>query len=125
MRGMHVPASSREAQDARRRFALEELLYIELGVVRRRRMYQEEGSAPQLALPPSVRQGFEISLPVGLTAAQRRGARGGGGGRGARRRGGAAGARPGGRARRGRALGAPTEVLAEQHYRTFCGLFAG
>src|SRR3972149_5095210 len=80
MRGMHVPASSREAQDARRRFALEELLYIELGVVRRRRMYQEEGSAPQLALPPSVRDGVEISLPFGRTAAPRRGVAAGGAG---------------------------------------------
>src|SRR3989304_4968903 len=36
MRGMHVPASPREAREARRRFALGGLLYIELGVVRRR-----------------------------------------------------------------------------------------
>jgi len=139
MRGMHVPASAREAQDARRRFALEELLYIELGVVRRRRLYQEEGSAPSLALPPAVREGFEGSLPFGLTAAQRR----------------AidellrdiAGSVPMSRLLEGDvgsgktvvaatallaavaggyqgAIMAPTEVLAEQHYRTFCGLFA-
>ncbi|HLA18687.1 MAG TPA: DEAD/DEAH box helicase, partial [Dehalococcoidia bacterium] len=139
MRGMHVPASPREAQEARRRFALEELLYIELGVVRRRRMYQEAGSAPQLELPPSVREGFERSLPFGLTAAQRRAIdellRDIGGsvpmsrllegdvGSGktvvaamallAAVAGGYQGA-----------IMAPTEVLAEQHYRTFCRLFS-
>src|SRR3972149_4229460 len=37
-----------------------------------RRMYQEEGSAPHLALPPAAREGFESALPFALTAAQRR-----------------------------------------------------
>ena len=140
MRCMHVPASSREAREARRRFALEELLYIELGVVRRRRMYQEEGSAPQLALPPSVREGFEISLPFGLTAAQRRAIDevlrdiGGsvpmsrllegdvGSGKTVVAATALLAAVAGGYQG---AIMAPTEVLAEQHYRTFCGLFSG
>jgi len=139
MRGMHVPAAPREAQEARRRFALEELLYIELGVVRRRRMYQEEGSAPQLVLPPSVREGFERSLPFGLTAAQRRAIDellkdiGGsipmsrllegdvGSGKTVVAATALLAAVAGGYQG---AIMAPTEVLAEQHYRTFCGLFS-
>ncbi|MDP2675569.1 MAG: ATP-dependent DNA helicase RecG [Dehalococcoidia bacterium] len=139
MRGMHVPVSPREAQEARRRFALEELLYIELGVVRRRRLYQEEGSAPQLALPPAVREGFESSLPFGLTAAQRRAIDevlrdiGGsvpmsrllegdvGSGKTVVAATALLAAVAGGYQG---AIMAPTEVLAEQHYRTFCALFS-
>ncbi len=136
---MHIPESSQQAQTARRRFALEELLYIELGVVRRRLSWQAAGAAPKLALPQPVRDGFVRSLPFALTAAQRRavdevlrdigenvpmsrlleGDVGSGktvvaavallaavasGYQGA--------------------IMAPTEVLAEQHYRTFCSLFS-
>jgi len=139
MREIHFPDSLRQAQEARRRFALEELLYIELGVVRRRQLWQRAGAAPELALPQPVRDGFEGSLPFALTAAQRRamddllrdvgrsvpmnrlleGDVGSGktvvaatallaavasGYQGA--------------------IMAPTEVLAEQHYRTFCTLLS-
>ncbi|MCH7522743.1 MAG: DEAD/DEAH box helicase, partial [Chloroflexi bacterium] len=140
MRQMHIPESSQQAAAARRRFALEELLHIELGVVRRRLSWQAAGAAPKLALPQPVRDGFVRSLPFDLTAAQRRavdevlsdigesvpmsrlleGDVGSGktvvaavallaavasGYQGA--------------------IMAPTEVLAEQHYRTFCSLFSG
>ncbi|MCH7998385.1 MAG: ATP-dependent DNA helicase RecG [Chloroflexi bacterium] len=140
MRQMHIPESSQQAAEARRRFALEELLHIELGVVRRRLSWQAAGAAPKLALPQPVRDGFVRSLPFALTAAQRRavdevlsdigesvpmsrlleGDVGSGktvvavvallaavasGYQGA--------------------IMAPTEVLAEQHYRTFCSLFSG
>ncbi|MCH8919526.1 MAG: ATP-dependent DNA helicase RecG [Chloroflexi bacterium] len=140
MRQMHIPESSQQAAEARRRFALEELLHIELGVVRRRLSWQAAGAAPKLALPQPVRDGFVRSLPFDLTAAQRRaidevlrdigesvpmsrlleGDVGSGktvvavvallaavasGYQGA--------------------IMAPTEVLAEQHYRTFCSLFSG
>ncbi|MCH6555625.1 MAG: ATP-dependent DNA helicase RecG [Chloroflexi bacterium] len=140
MRQMHIPESSQQAAAARRRFALEELLHIELGVVRRRLAWQAAGAAPKLTLPQPVRDGFVRSLPFDLTAAQRRavdevlrdigesvpmsrlleGDVGSGktvvavvallaavasGYQGA--------------------IMAPTEVLAEQHYRTFCSLFSG
>ena len=140
MRQMHIPESSQQAAEARRRFALEELLHIELGVVRRRLAWQAAGAAPKLTLPQPVRDGFVRSLPFDLTAAQRRavdevlrdigesvpmsrlleGDVGSGktvvavvallaavasGYQGA--------------------IMAPTEVLAEQHYRTFCSLFSG
>jgi len=140
MRQVHVPDSQRQADEGRRRFALEELLYIELGVVRRRQEWQAAGAAQELALPEAVRNGFARSLPFALTGAQRRavdevlrdigrnvpmsrlleGDVGSGktvvaamallaavasGYQGA--------------------IMAPTEVLAEQHYRTFCGLLSG
>ena len=140
MRQMHIPESSQQAAEARRRFALEELLHIELGVVRRRLAWQAAGAAPKLTLSQPVRDGFVRSLPFDLTAAQRRavdevlrdigesvpmsrlleGDVGSGktvvavvallaavasGYQGA--------------------IMAPTEVLAEQHYRTFCSLFSG
>jgi ATP-dependent DNA helicase RecG len=140
MRQVHVPDSPAQAEEGRRRFALEELLYIELGVVRRRRQWQEAGAAPQLTFPQAVRDGFIRSLPFELTAAQLRavdevlrdigntvpmsrlleGDVGSGktvvaavallaavasGYQGA--------------------IMAPTEVLAEQHYRTFCTLLSG
>ena len=139
MREIHFPDSLQQAEEARRRFALEELLYIELGVVRRRQLWQRAGAAGELVLPQSVRDGFERSLPFALTAAQRRamddllrdvgrsvpmnrlleGDVGSGktvvaatallaavasGYQGA--------------------IMAPTEVLAEQHYRTFCTLLS-
>ncbi len=68
----HFPDSPEEAAAAGRRFAFEELLYIEIGVVRRRREWQAAGAAPPLALPDAVRSGFVGSLPFDLTSAQRR-----------------------------------------------------
>ncbi len=140
MRQIHSPDSRQQAEEARRRFALEELLYIELGVVRRRREWQAAGAAPELALPQPVRDGFVGSLPFDLTGAQRRaidellrdigssvpmsrlleGDVGSGKTVVAAMAlvtavaGGYQGA-----------IMAPTEVLAEQHYRTFCTLLSG
>jgi ATP-dependent DNA helicase RecG len=139
LRQVHIPDSRGQADEARRRFALEELLHIELGVVRRRQVWQAAGAAPQLKLPQQVRDGFIGSLPFELTAAQQRaidavlkdaGARvpmsrllEGDVGSGktvvaavallAAVAGGYQGA-----------IMAPTEVLAEQHYRTFCALLS-
>ncbi len=140
MREIHFPDSLQQAEEARRRFALEELLYVELGVVRRRQLWQRAGAAGELALPQSVRDGFERSLPFTLTAAQQRAT--------------AEVLRDVGRSvpmnrllegdvGSGKtvvaatallaavasgfqgAIMAPTEVLAEQHYRTFCTLLSG
>lgn len=139
MRQMHFPDSREEAEKARRRFALEELLYIELGVVRRRQEWQAAGAAPQLALPQSVRDGFVRSLPFALTAAQQRAVdealRDMGrdvpmsrlleGDVGSGKTVVAAMALLGAVASGYQgAIMAPTEVLAEQHYRTFCGLLS-
>ncbi|MDO8616458.1 MAG: ATP-dependent DNA helicase RecG [Dehalococcoidia bacterium] len=72
LRQAHLPDSQEQADAARRRFAFEELLYIEIGVVRRRQEWQVAGGAPGLTLPPLVRAGFVESLPFTLTNAQRR-----------------------------------------------------
>jgi ATP-dependent DNA helicase RecG len=72
LRLVHFPDTLERAEAARRRFALEELLYIEIGVVRRRQEWQAAGGAPPLSLPDTVRSGFLESLPFELTGAQRR-----------------------------------------------------
>ncbi len=72
LRQVHRPDSLEAAERARRRFALEELLYIELGVVRRRRQWQATGGAPTLLLPPGVQEGFLRSLPFELTGSQKK-----------------------------------------------------
>jgi ATP-dependent DNA helicase RecG len=139
MRQMHFPDSWPQAEKARRRFALEELLYIELGVMRRRQRWRAAGAAPPLALPQSVRDGFVQSLSFGLTPAQRRAI--------AEVLRDVGDSVPMNRLLEGDvgsgktvvaaaallasvvsgyqgAIMAPTEVLAEQHYRTFCTLLS-
>lgn len=69
---IHFPDSREQADQARRRFAFEELLYIEVGVVRRRKEWQGLGGAPVLEMPQAVLRGFIETLPFELTAAQRR-----------------------------------------------------
>jgi ATP-dependent DNA helicase RecG len=69
---VHFPESMEAVDDARRRFAFEELLAVELGVVKRRREWQTSGAAPELVMPETVRGGFVGSLPFALTAAQDR-----------------------------------------------------
>jgi ATP-dependent DNA helicase RecG len=72
LRQMHFPDSMKEAGLARRRFALAELLYIELGVIRRRKQWQAAAQGRSLKLPNELREGFVESLPFELTGAQRR-----------------------------------------------------
>ncbi len=72
IRMFHFPNSSEEVEPARRRFAVEELLCVELGVVKRRREWQAGGTAPRLKLPEPALNGFTKSLPFNLTEAQKR-----------------------------------------------------
>jgi len=72
VRQVHFPDSHELKDEARRRLAFEELLHIELGVVRRRRQWQAGGRAPRLPVPAAVREGFARSLPFELTDDQRR-----------------------------------------------------
>jgi len=134
LRHVHFPDSTAEAERARQRFAFEELLYIELGVVRRRQQWQA-GGAPRLALP--VGEGFLRSLPFQLTGAQQRATNEvlsdlgrevpmsrllqGDVGSGKTVVAAAALLAAVVSGYQG-AIMAPTEILAEQHYRTFCGL---
>ena len=72
LRQIHAPESLAEADAARQRFAFEELLWIEIGVVRRRRQWQVVGGAPVLSLAAAELSGFMESLPFELTKAQRK-----------------------------------------------------
>jgi ATP-dependent DNA helicase RecG len=68
----HFPDDDATLGAARRRLALDELLLIQLGVLRRRREWQE--GEPGLALPagPGVLEEFAALLPFELTGAQER-----------------------------------------------------
>ncbi len=69
---MHYPDSWDDLRAARRRLAFDELLLIQLGVLSRKREWQERGLAEPLPLPSEVLEGYVASLPFTLTAAQRR-----------------------------------------------------
>ena len=72
VRQIHYPDSRDDLEDARRRLAFDELLIIQLGVLRRRREWQEGGRAEPLTLPDEALRGFLSSLPFRLTSAQDR-----------------------------------------------------
>ena len=138
-RQAHYPDSMARLHDAYRRLAFDELLAIQLSVVRRKRAWQEEGDAPVLD-DRAAAESFLAGLPFGLTGAQRRAldsilddiAR----------------SVPMGRLMEGdvgsgktvvalaamltavaaghqAVMMAPTEVLAGQHFRTICTLLSG
>lgn len=139
LRALHFPVSFDAYEQARRRFAFEELLTIQLVVLQRRRAWQE-GGAPPLRRHAEALEALAAGLPFTLTAAQRRvvdeilhdTAQ----------------ARPMTRLLQGEvgsgktavaalalanciangyqgALMAPTEILAEQHFQTLAHLFEG
>ena len=68
---MHFPASQAEADAARRRFAFEELLTIQLVVLQRRMNWQQD-PAPALPTHRAALAAFEAGLPFKLTSAQQR-----------------------------------------------------
>jgi ATP-dependent DNA helicase RecG len=72
VRQVHFPDEPADAEAARARLGFEELLYIEVGVVRRRKEWQEAGGAPVLAMTRAALDGFVSSLPFAPTAAQSR-----------------------------------------------------
>lgn len=68
---IHFPSSMQSMNAARHRFAFEELLYIQLGVLRQRQQWlAEPGTA--LPVPADFLARFESSLPYPLTNAQQR-----------------------------------------------------
>jgi ATP-dependent DNA helicase RecG len=71
LREMHFPASTEEAAAARRRFAFEELLTIQL-VVLQRRVHSQQNTAAALPRHQAAQAAFLASLPFELTGAQRR-----------------------------------------------------
>ena len=139
MRRVHLPDTREHAEAGTRRFAFEELLVVELGVIKRRREWQTSGSAPLLAIPDALPDGFIGSLPFEMTSAQRRAidtiladirldvpmSRLLEGDVGSGKTVVAATALLAAVASGYQgAIMAPTEILAEQHFKTFCRLFS-
>ena len=139
VRGYHEPETPRDAEHARTRLALGEFLAIQAAVLQRRAAWQLDQQAPELDFSKHL-DGYLGSLPFGLTGAQRRaldeiladiarpapmlrllqGDVGSGKTVVAFAAMFAAAA-----AGRQAALMAPTEILAEQHYRSLMTLLGG
>ncbi len=138
-RQVHYPDSEEQLQQARRRLAFDELLAIQIGVQARRREWREGGDAP-VVIDHAIADGFLDTFEFTLTGAQQRVLH--------ELRSDLARTWPMSRLLEGDvgsgktvvALGAmlslvaagfqavlmaPTEVLAEQHYRTLCRLLSG
>jgi ATP-dependent DNA helicase RecG len=71
LRQMQYPSSEEQAAEARRRFAFEELLTIQLVVVQRKLHAQHDAAAPMTRHEAAL-SALEHGLPFTLTAAQRR-----------------------------------------------------
>jgi ATP-dependent DNA helicase RecG len=69
---MHFPDDDAGLARARRRLAFDELFLIQLGVAQRKRAWRESSGAPELALDADLRAAFEGALPFALTRAQLR-----------------------------------------------------
>ena len=72
LRQIHFPDTWEGAEAARHRFAFQELLYIQLGVLKRRRLWLALGQAPSVTLSQHALDGFIASLPFQVTGAQQR-----------------------------------------------------
>lgn len=71
LREIHFPSSMERMEDARHRFAFEELLYIQLGVFRQRKKWRQE-PARALKIENDFLAQYESGLPFPLTGAQKR-----------------------------------------------------
>jgi ATP-dependent DNA helicase RecG len=69
---MHYPSGHEALGRARRRLAFEELLPIQLTMLLRRRMFQKSAPAEPLPMSPEVERGYRASLPFAFTGAQER-----------------------------------------------------
>ena len=138
IRQIHFPDSEEASAQARRRLSFDEFFFIQLGMLRQRQEWQSQEAAP-VPTNPSLLDAFVKSLPYELTAAQQRCAD--------QILGDMAEEKPMSRllqgdvgsgktvvatigmlmavaAGRQAALMAPTEILAEQHYRTIMASLA-
>ncbi len=68
----HFPGSIEERDRARNRLALDELLLIQLGMLQRKRQWQDEGEGCAIEVAPEALHEFRGSLPFTLTGAQDR-----------------------------------------------------
>jgi ATP-dependent DNA helicase RecG len=69
---MHYPASANEKEGARFRLAFDELLLLQLSLIRRKRLWQKNDEGLGLKPHDEVVAGFVRSLPFELTGAQKR-----------------------------------------------------
>ena len=139
LREVHFPSGDAQLQEGRRRLAFDELLTLQLGLAQRRLRFQRDARAAKLRAADDDVDRWIAELPFTLTEAQRRSF--------AEIRGDIARAIPMSRLLEGdvgsgktvvaalaariaaasgaqTALMAPTELLAEQHFRTVSALFA-
>jgi ATP-dependent DNA helicase RecG len=72
IRAIHTPTSMAEAQDARRRLAFDELLRVQLALVRRKRELEAASRGVEHIVDGELIGRFFSSLPFPLTGAQRR-----------------------------------------------------
>jgi len=137
IRQAHYPDSELSKDQARKRLAFDELFLIQLGVLAKKRDWQEEGIGNAFATDSKTLEPFFNSLPYKLTSAQVRAL--------TEIQGDLCKPRPMSRLLQGEvgsgktvvataamllsatngyqaALMAPTEILAEQHFNTICGL---
>jgi ATP-dependent DNA helicase RecG len=68
----HYPDSFEMVERARARLAYDELLVLQIAVQRRRLERHDQDQAPPLPVPAETRAAFEASLPFPLTGAQQR-----------------------------------------------------
>ena len=134
----HYPDTLDELAKARRRLAIDELLPLQISVLLRRQLWQKAGTADSIALDEELKSSFLAALPFELTSAQQKvldqlledlardvpmsrllqGDVGSGKTVVA-----ACGLLAAVKSGRQAVMMAPTEVLADQHFRTICGLF--
>jgi ATP-dependent DNA helicase RecG len=70
LKEVHFPSTEARLIEGRRRLAFDELLVLQLGLAQRRARWQKDAKAPKLAAPdPQVRQ-WVAGLPFTLTAGQ-------------------------------------------------------
>jgi len=137
--GVHLPDSHEHLEAARRRLAFEEVLYLQLGLLRQKRQWKSQPGRRLTAAPERV-EALEQSFPFPLTSAQQRAIR--------EMLVDLASGNPMNRLLQGDvgsgktavaaflmavvadadcqvAMMAPTEILAEQHYKSLSRLFEG
>ncbi|MGC8879716.1 MAG: ATP-dependent DNA helicase RecG [Anaerolineae bacterium] len=71
LRQIHFPDNPEALEQARRRLAFDELLFIQLGVLRQRHRWRSEPARP-VHVDRNLLEKFVAALPFGLTSAQRR-----------------------------------------------------
>jgi ATP-dependent DNA helicase RecG len=72
LRQIHFPDSQKEAAQARKRLAFDEFLMIQLGMLQRKQAWRQSQKGLAMPAEEAVLDGFFSSLPFELTGAQRR-----------------------------------------------------